>query len=459
MGAEWYYESDGQQHGPLSAVQLRQLAAGGKLQAHHLLWKEGMQKKVPARSVKGLFSAGPAPGAGGALQKPAASGAPMAGGGVAVASSIQEVALEAELVEEVEEAFEVVEEAFEVVEEVEEAEASEEAEEVEEVEEEPRERAAKKTPERDDSRLAKPIRKEPEVEILAEASVTYRKGLPGCKGPQVATLYVETDGLRFEFEDEDEELSVPFERVLDASAPTEGDHPPGSWSKAMSKKMAGKMGKIASGMLGNAIGGIFGNAAKKTGEEVSGMVEKSSEMGPAPINRIVLLVQRRQKRCRVYFDVNGDDRKEMNQEAQFLFQTLQKARKDFAAPKSEEAKEVEESGFEEVEDAPEEKAEKKAAGGTSGERYRVQRGGKVIGTYSLDELRRLLGSKRLNPTDLIGIEAWIPVASLGGLLLATSPPSPPPKARTADEPHEEPKAKKAKEDDDGAIPVDDEFKL
>src|SRR5438270_5488144 len=57
MGAEWYYESDGQQHGPLAAGQLRQLAAEGKLQAHHLLWKEGMQKKVPAHSVKGLFGA------------------------------------------------------------------------------------------------------------------------------------------------------------------------------------------------------------------------------------------------------------------------------------------------------------------------------------------------------------------------------------------------------------------
>jgi hypothetical protein len=155
----------------------------------------------------------------------------------------------------------------------------------------------------------------------------------------------------------------------------------------------------------------------------------------------------------------------MNQEAQLLFQTLQKARSDFANPKTEkaeEAKEVEESGFEEVEDDVEEKAEKAAAGGTSGQRFRVLRAGKVVGNYSLEELRRQIKSNQLKATDLIGIEAWVPVASLGGLLLAgpaQSSPSPPARGSAGEERHEEEKAKKAKVDDDGAIPVDEEFKL
>ncbi len=57
MAAEWFCEIDGQQHGPLTAGQLKQLATSGQLQATHPIWKEGMQKKVPARSVKGLFDA------------------------------------------------------------------------------------------------------------------------------------------------------------------------------------------------------------------------------------------------------------------------------------------------------------------------------------------------------------------------------------------------------------------
>jgi hypothetical protein len=455
MVNEWYYERDGQRHGPFSAGQLRQLAADGRLQTHHLLWKEGMQKKVPARSVKGLFSAVPATT--GTAVKPAASNPPAGKGGTAGGSQVAEEALEAELVEEDEEAFEVVEEV-EAVEAVEEVETVEAIEEVEAVEEEPEGRAPEKTPDRDKPRPQKQSRKQPESEILTEASVTYRKGLPGCDGPRVGTLYVETTRLRFEFEDE--EFPISFERVLDAMAPTEGDHPPGSWSKAMGTKMAGKMGKIASGMLGSAVGGIFGNAAKKAGEEVSGMVEKGGELGKPPINRIVLLVLRREKRCRVYFDVNGEDRREMNQEAQFLFQTLQKARSKVAAPESEEGAEI---GFLKEGSTPGGTAPE---GGTAGQRFRVLRDGKILGTYSFEELRRLRSSDKLKATDLIGIEAWIPVSSLGGLLLTESTSGLSAKGSASDEGQEEAKGeqkeargKKAKEDDEGPIPVDEEFKM
>ncbi len=57
MSAEWYYETDGQQqHGPVTAQQLKQLAVNGFLQPTHLVWKEGVPKKVPASAVKGLFT-------------------------------------------------------------------------------------------------------------------------------------------------------------------------------------------------------------------------------------------------------------------------------------------------------------------------------------------------------------------------------------------------------------------
>jgi hypothetical protein len=60
MGQEWYYQHNGQKHGPVSGASLKQLAAAGKLQPTDLIWKEGMAKGVPARSVKGLFPAAPA---------------------------------------------------------------------------------------------------------------------------------------------------------------------------------------------------------------------------------------------------------------------------------------------------------------------------------------------------------------------------------------------------------------
>src|SRR5262249_1721151 len=82
MSAEWYYEADGQQYGPVSSQQLKQLAGNGFLQPTHLIWKEGGSKKVPASAVKGLFTdlaKGKAPADGQkkpTAAKPAQTGAP-----------------------------------------------------------------------------------------------------------------------------------------------------------------------------------------------------------------------------------------------------------------------------------------------------------------------------------------------------------------------------------------------
>jgi hypothetical protein len=55
MADEWYYTKQGQQQGPVSAGQLKQLAASGGLMPTDLVWKEGMANWVPARQTRGLF--------------------------------------------------------------------------------------------------------------------------------------------------------------------------------------------------------------------------------------------------------------------------------------------------------------------------------------------------------------------------------------------------------------------
>jgi hypothetical protein len=62
MADQWFCAMGGQELGPLSAAQLKRLAADGQLQASDLVWKAGTQKRVPAKAVKGLF-AGAATGA------------------------------------------------------------------------------------------------------------------------------------------------------------------------------------------------------------------------------------------------------------------------------------------------------------------------------------------------------------------------------------------------------------
>lgn len=55
MADEWYYAREGEEYGPVSAARLKQLAGAGQLQPTDLVWKTGMDKRVPARTVKGLW--------------------------------------------------------------------------------------------------------------------------------------------------------------------------------------------------------------------------------------------------------------------------------------------------------------------------------------------------------------------------------------------------------------------
>ena len=57
MAEGWYVGSNGQQSGPFTLQQLRQMAVTGELSKADLIWKEGLANWVPCSSVKGLFPA------------------------------------------------------------------------------------------------------------------------------------------------------------------------------------------------------------------------------------------------------------------------------------------------------------------------------------------------------------------------------------------------------------------
>ena len=52
MNPPWYCEIDGRQYGPMDAARLKRLATAGKLRPTDLVWREGMQSKRPADTVK-----------------------------------------------------------------------------------------------------------------------------------------------------------------------------------------------------------------------------------------------------------------------------------------------------------------------------------------------------------------------------------------------------------------------
>jgi hypothetical protein len=56
MAADWFLARGGQQRvGPLTAQQLKQMAAAGQVTGNDLVWKEGMAQWVAASQVKGLL--------------------------------------------------------------------------------------------------------------------------------------------------------------------------------------------------------------------------------------------------------------------------------------------------------------------------------------------------------------------------------------------------------------------
>jgi hypothetical protein len=62
---QWFYTRDGQQAGPVSVDELRQMIASGQVAGQELAWKEGMANWAPASTIPELSAGAAASAAGG----------------------------------------------------------------------------------------------------------------------------------------------------------------------------------------------------------------------------------------------------------------------------------------------------------------------------------------------------------------------------------------------------------
>jgi hypothetical protein len=309
----------------------------------------------------------------------------------------------------------------------------------------------------------------PEPELLAEASVTYREGLPDIQGPRLATLLVESDCLRFTFADEDErDYRIAFPKVVALLEPARGDFPEAIKKKALAANVGGKVGKLAAGLFGQMIGGDAGEVVSKVGGGAAGMAEKHGQLGEPPCNRVTVVAGLRKKRRKVRFDVNGASAREMNEEAASLYRRIQKARDRFATAAQDDRP------ITLVEIPPEPRPRpsstvvapgRSAVDPAGAKPFRLMRGARVKGPYSLQELQGILRSGKLRADDLIGVETWLPLSSLSGLLLEavlirgpSSATKPADGAKDSDDAGFE-IVSEAPPTEDGALRVDDEFKI
>jgi hypothetical protein len=384
MVAEWYCEIEGKEHGPLTAVQLKQLATSGRLQPAHPIWKNGMHKKVPAKAVKGLFGTG------------RSAAATAVRDDDIVETDVVEEIVESDVIEDVIEEVEMVEEVSEV---------------------------APVAP----VRAEKPKKKEKltAAKIVAETSATYREGHPDLDGPISGTLYLEPDALRF---DSDEaEFRLTFEKIENVREPAKGDFPESMKSSAMTSKIAGTAGRLASGLVGSWLGGGVGKAAARVGKEASKAAHESGNLGKRPRNRIMVIVKIRNESCQLLFDVDAESRDDMNEEAQVFYKKVQKARDKEAtitAPEEAEDRSGATSPGMQTSHVANLTAPGPAAApapgpaaapaASPGKPFRILCAGELLGPFSLEEVRKLIG--KLGPTDMIGVECWLPAATLAGLM-------------------------------------------
>jgi hypothetical protein len=57
MAVKWFFEQGGKSYGPFLSGQLKKMAATGKIHLEDTVWKEGLDKRVPASRVRYLFEA------------------------------------------------------------------------------------------------------------------------------------------------------------------------------------------------------------------------------------------------------------------------------------------------------------------------------------------------------------------------------------------------------------------
>ena len=77
LSADWHYTQNGQQHGPVTAAELKTLVQTGKLTPTDMVWKAGMAEWKVASSIKGLFPIpGPVPAPASEVQPPTPASSP-----------------------------------------------------------------------------------------------------------------------------------------------------------------------------------------------------------------------------------------------------------------------------------------------------------------------------------------------------------------------------------------------
>ncbi|MFM8271429.1 MAG: GYF domain-containing protein [Gemmata sp.] len=431
MAIEWYYFKGENKIGPLSSLQLKQIASDGTLGPTDLVWKEGLSKSIPAEKIKGLFDSVKAPSEPRPHEAPPDSTASGAGwyyargdqhnGPVQLQQMLALIAanqlcatdlvwneslpdwIPASAQPELAAALPKVPDP--------QPEANywrsitEEEALPGEVAEPPQRGIPRARPRAVQPQAALPgeVAELPRLpngvtveDVIACCEVQYRGGHPNQTENASGNLNLTKGGLFFVAADPAHDIRLSSNQLLDVLAPVPGSFSEQMVASAEQSRAAAGMGRQIFSIAGALVGGLGGHAIQAIGRSASGTATLKSLLGPTPKNRLLVVAVESGARHKLIFDVMADDKHEMELQADGFWRKVASVRSTFASA----------AGNPTSIGAP--ALHFGAPAPQSG--FFVSRAGVVSGPFTDVTVKQMLANGELGSGDLIRVEAWLPLS-------------------------------------------------
>jgi hypothetical protein len=403
MASQWYYINGNQRYGPVSSAELKSLAIAGRLTQEALVWREGMANWAPASNVKGLFDVTPASAP---LLQPLTTSSPIspAPSPTQPVSSTEQPtsnptqsmfgtlkgvvggtvnALQSPLKPTTEAPPSVLPDR-----ETSKASKSEAA-------------GKKSTTNEPPSRLPANVAL---ADVILQCQVAYRGGHPLQTDDGAGTLYMAQSGIYYVDANPSQDISMPYEHIVDILAPIQGSYSPEMLSKSNRSKSLSSATKHLGRFAGGLLGGTEGRLLRAATQTASGLASDQAKLGPLPKNRLIVVLIIETVKHKVMFDVMAPTTEIMEQQADQFWRRVASVRSKFFTPASKlQAQNSDPLGRSSV--APQV--------ATDGKGFFISRNGFINGPFSISTIQAMIADGEIAPTDCIRIEMWLPIGTLG----------------------------------------------
>jgi hypothetical protein len=398
MADEWFYQRNGQRFGPITSIDLRQMAIDGLLWPIDLVTKAGMTTWVEASKVKGLFT----------NNAPQAIQAPQINNGPSV-NSEQNISNRAPTIPPpINEPFPFTENTVPQV--------------ASPIPSKPtlgssifsgllQPTKPANVPTNQTPTVSTPAITTPLIPrlpfgldpnaVILDHPVIYQGGHPALHKKADGRLLLTDNYILFVGESAADDLSFPFDSCKDLSKPAVGSFPQKLIDQANTTKAMADIGKSVAKFAGTWMGGSGGRLVKAAGGAGSDVAKGTTALGAPPKNRLtVVFLDSSKYPHKVLFDVSGSSKAEMEKRAEEIWMRISPFRPKFAGVEKPD-QDVRKTG----------KVPTQSISGSvsSKSSYRILNPGTPVETVTGQELSQRLASGEVGLGTLVCLEFWVPI--------------------------------------------------